>query len=76
MEPVFISSPGDEFGLGGPRADESIACARLWATSSSSCTIGRGRSCVHTGKIESAEALLRWHNPEHGLAAPGSFCLF
>ena len=28
---------------------------------------------LHTGKIESAEALLRWRDPEHGLVAPGSF---
>ena len=28
---------------------------------------------VHTGKIESVEALLRWRDPGRGLVAPGSF---
>ena len=28
---------------------------------------------LHTGKIESVEALLRWRDPERGLVAPGSF---
>jgi diguanylate cyclase (GGDEF)-like protein len=28
---------------------------------------------LHTGRVESAEALLRWRDPEHGLVAPGSF---
>lgn len=28
---------------------------------------------LHTGRVESAEALLRWRDPENGLVAPGSF---
>jgi EAL domain-containing protein (putative c-di-GMP-specific phosphodiesterase class I) len=29
--------------------------------------------CLQTGKIKSAEALLRWRDPERGLVAPGAF---
>lgn len=31
---------------------------------------------LHTGQIEAAEALLRWHHPERGMVAPGAFIPF
>ena len=56
----------------GARASSRASCTRRCAAGSSSCTTSP-RSTPRRGRINSAEALIRWRHPQRGLLLPAEF---
>ena len=58
---------GDGAPYARPRSARRPSSAASWR-----CTTSRSSICA-SGEIRGAEALLRWHHPEHGLISPVRF---